>query len=67
MPETFMHDLFEHLTFLTPSNWEEFISEKLNDHQFDSKQWTPVIHEMVKQVMETELEQGFCLNFLKDK
>jgi exodeoxyribonuclease V beta subunit len=61
----FMHDVFEHLNFSDPSSWEEFISEKLNNHQFDSKQWTPVIHDMVKQVMETELEQGFCLNLLK--
>ena len=62
----FMHDLFEHLNFSDSTNWGEFIDKKLGDHQFDSKQWTPAIHEMVKQVMGTELEQGFCLNFLKE-
>jgi exodeoxyribonuclease V beta subunit len=61
----FMHDVFEHLNFSDPSSWEEFISNKLKDHQFDSRQWTPAIHDMVKQVMETELEQGLCLNLLK--
>ena len=61
----FMHDVFEHLNFSDPSTWEELISKKLNDHQFDPKQWTPAIHDMVKQVMETELEHGFCLNLLK--
>ena len=61
----FMHDVFEHLTFSDSSNWKEFIAKKLDEHQFDSNQWTPVILEMVKEVMGTELKQGFCLNHLK--
>ena len=62
----FMHDVFEHLNFSDPSGWKDFISKKLDDHQFDSKQWTPVILDMVHQVMGTELEHGFCLNLLND-
>jgi exodeoxyribonuclease V beta subunit len=62
----FMHDVFEHLNFSDSSGWKEFISKKLVDHQFDSKQWTPVILDMVHQVMGSELEQGFCLNLLND-
>ena len=60
----FMHDVFEHLNFSDSSAWKELISKKLDDHQFDSKQWSPVILDMVHQVMDTELEQGFCLNLL---
>ena len=62
----FMHDVFEHLNFTDSSGWKEFISKKLDDHQFDSRQWAPVILDMVHQVMGTELEQGFCLNLLKN-
>ena len=60
----FMHDVFENLNFSDSSGWKELISKKLDDHQFDSKQWSPVILDMVHQVMGTELEQGFCLNLL---
>jgi len=60
----FMHDVFEHLNFSDSSNWKEFIAKKLDDHQFDSRQWTPVILEMVSEVMGTELQHGFCLNHL---
>ena len=56
----FMHEVFEHLNFSDPSSWEEFISKKLNDHQFDSKQWTPVIHDMVKQLWKLNWSRGFA-------
>ena len=61
----FMHELFENLEFSDPTNWEQFISQKLDQHQFDSRQWTPVILEMVEKVMATELQPGFSLNRLE--
>jgi exodeoxyribonuclease V beta subunit len=61
----FMHDVFEHLDFSDSTNWEKLISQKLRDHQFDQKKWTPVISNMVSEVMGTELGNGFCLSDLK--
>lgn len=60
----FMHELFECLNFSDPSNWGNLVDEKLIEHQLDSKQWGPVILEMVGQVMHTELQPGFSLNGL---
>ena len=61
----FMHDVFEHLDFSDSSNWEKYISKKLEDHQYESKKWTSTIYEMVTEVMQTELEKGFSLSLLK--
>ena len=61
----FMHDVFEHLDFSDSSNWEKYISKKLEDHQYESKKWTSAIYEMVTEVMQTELEKGFSLSLLK--
>ena len=61
----FMHDVFEHLEFSDSSKWEEFISIKLEDHQYEPQRWTHTIHEMVSQVMNTELYEGFSLSLLK--
>jgi len=64
-PGNFMHDVFEHLDFSDSSNWEDFIEDKLKQHQYDSKKWVPTILDMVEQVMVTELEPGLSLNKLE--
>jgi exodeoxyribonuclease V beta subunit len=64
-PGNFMHDVFEHLDFSDSSNWKGFIEDKLKQHQYDSKKWTPTILDMVEQVMVTELEPGLSLNKLE--
>ena len=55
----FMHDVFEHLDFSDSSNWEKYISKKLEDHQYESKNGLPPFMEMVTEVMQTELEKDF--------
>ena len=62
----FMHDLFEHLTFSNSSEWETFISDKLKQHQYDSRKWTTTILGMVSKVMSTELHRGFSLQKLQE-
>ena len=57
----FMHDVFEHLDFSDSSNWEKYISKKLEDHQYEPKKWTSTIYEMVTEVMQTELEKRIFL------
>ena len=61
-----MHDLFEHLTFSNSSEWETFISDKLKQHQYDSRKWTTTILGMVSKVMSTELHRGFSLQKLQE-